>query len=467
MINDLARLIEIDTSAAPAENGAPFGKNNRKALDLFVRIAQGYGLRTGTDEGYAAWAEYGDGKGLTGILCHLDVVPAGNGWSTDPFRLTVENGMLYGRGVSDDKGPAVACLHALARLAKEKTELNGRVRLIVGCNEEEGSKCIKHYVEHCEIPVAAFTPDSDFPVTASEKGILHLLLSLPLSEETADAIAEVNGGEKANVVPDFCKARVTKNSPLYSALTACSLPADILKNEKTAVAVAEHGCDLSDISIYFRGDGIEMTTRGSAAHASTPRKGSNAVSKMLALLSALLPGDETLRAAANVFCDRAPEQKLGVACADETGELTVNVGVCRKRGRRLELTLDIRIPACTNAESVAETISGIFRGSDIKILQSAPALSADENGLLVRTLMNVYREYTGDTESKPLHIGGGTYAKELPCCVAFGAVFPGRDTHMHDADECYPVEDFYKLAEIYRKAIVALDKAYFGSDKTV
>lgn len=462
MINDLARLIEINSTNATAEQGAPFGRNNRKALDVFTDIARGYGLRTGTDEGYAAWAEYGEGEGLIGILGHLDIVPAGNGWSTDPFKLTVENGMLYGRGVSDDKGPVVACLHSLARLARENVKLNGRVRLIVGCNEEEGSACIKHYVKHCEIPTVAFTPDSDFPVTASEKGILHLSVSLPLSPTAAQALSYVEGGEKANIVPNLCKAAITKNSPLYAALDAYRVPADILKNEKVALALAEHGCDLSDISIYPSGGFIEISARGTSAHASTPLKGSNAISKMSVLLCALLPEDETLSKLAEIFGARSPEKALGIYESDETGETTVNAGVCRKKDDKLVLTLDIRIPACSDAKKVTATIKEKFGNAQVVTLHSAPALSVDENGLLVNTLMNVYRDCTGDFESKPLHIGGGTYAKELPCCVAFGAVFPGKNTHMHDADECYPVEDFYKLEEIYYKAILALDEIYFA-----
>ena len=140
--------------------------------------------------------------------------------------------------------------------------------------------------------------------------------------------------------------------------------------------------------------------------------------------------------------------------------------VCRKHGDKLVLTLDFRIPACMNAEEVIKAVKAVFGfNAEYKTLHSSPVLSVDENGLLVRTLMQVYRECTGDNESKPLHIGGGTYAKELPCCVAFGAVFPGRDTHMHDADECYPVEDFYKLEEIYYKAILALDKAFSVAER--
>lgn len=462
MIDDLARLIEINTTSSQPSEGAPFGENNRKALDVFTEIAEGYGLRTGHDGGYAAWAEYGEGKGMTGILGHLDVVPAGSGWSTDPFRLTVENGMLLGRGVSDDKGPVMACLHALARLKKENFPLNGRVRLIVGSNEEEGSACIKHYVKHCEVPTVAFTPDSDFPVTASEKGILHMRVDLALSPAAAEALEDVNGGEKANIVPNLCKAVINEHSGLYSLLAAHTVPADILRTEKVAVTLAEHGCDLADFSIYPSGEKIEISVRGTAAHASTPLKGDNAVSKMLVLLSALTD-DKTLVTLADVFGTRRPEEKLGIACKDESGEMTVNVGVCRKHGNILSLTLDFRIPACSDAEKVTDAVKKRL-GSDAayKVLHSSPVLSVDENGLLVRTLMDVYRECTGDLESKPLHIGGGTYAKELPCCVAFGAVFPGRDTHMHDADECYPVEDFYKLAEIYYKAVTALDKAYFG-----
>ncbi len=432
MIKDLAALVEVPSVASAAEENAPFGTENRRALDIFLSRAKELGLKTGECGGYAGWAEYGEGKLTAGALAHLDVVPASDGWTSPPFTLDVRGGIMYGRGVSDDKGPLVACLYALARLAEEKRTLRGRVRLIAGCNEEEGSACIKHYVSSgCEIPVLSFTPDSDFPVTASEKGIAHIAVTLPESDETAVSLAELSGGSRPNIVPDFCRAAIRAGSP--AAKRAKDIPEE--------------------------GGMLRITARGVSAHGSAPEKGDNAITKLLPRLAELLPRDEGLRAAAELFRDLASPVRLGLGGEDESGKTTLNVGMISCSDRRITLTLDLRLPAMYTADDAVKALGKAFpRGTDIRVLHAAKALIADEDSPLVRTLMDVYREHTGDYSSRPLHIGGGTYAKELPGCVAFGAVFPGRETHMHETDECYPLADFEKLVDIYRDAFIRLDE---------
>lgn len=433
MIKDLTELVAIPSVAAPALPGAPFGKENRRALDAFLGIARRLGLSVGEKDGYAGWAEYGEGELRTGMLAHLDVVPAGDGWATPPFALSIKDGTMYGRGVSDDKGPLVACLYALARLAADKRKLRGRIRLIAGCNEEEGSACIKHYISSGgEIPRYSFTPDSDFPVTASEKGIAHISVALPRSKETADSIASLTGGTRPNVVPEHCRALLRIGSP--AALRAEDLPVS--------------------------GDTLVLERRGVSAHGSAPEKGDNAIIRLLPALSALLPNDDGLRAAAELLRDLSAPARLGLGEEDKTGRTTLNVGtVSLDADGRITLVLDLRLPARYTAEDALLALKkALPEGTDITALHSAPPLVVPENGRLVTTLMDVYRKHTGDTISAPLHIGGGTYAKELPDCVAFGAVFPGRETHMHEADECYRIADLEKLVDIYYDAALALDE---------
>ena len=420
MTQDLAALVAVPSVASAPLPGAPFGAENRRALDLFLSRAREMGLNTGDDDGYAGWAEYGDGRITVGILAHLDVVPAGNGWTSPPFSLDVRGGTMYGRGVSDDKGPLIASLYALARLAKEKHPLHGRIRLIAGCNEEEGSACIKHYASHCEIPLVSFTPDSDFPVTASEKGILHVSITLPRCAETAEKLISLDGGSRPNIVPAICRAIVN----------------------------GERGRET-------------LETNGKAAHASVPERGVNAISAMLPRLAAMFPSDEGLGRAAELFRDLSVPERLGLNGRDVTGSTTVNIGMCALSGGRITLTADMRLCAIYSEEDALRALGKVLpEGTDITVLHYAPPLVHDENGILVNTLMKVYRDCTGDFGSVPLHIGGGTYAKELPGCIAFGAVFPGRDTRMHDADECYPVSDFARLSEIFYRAIIALDEAF-------
>ena len=423
MVNDLKALIAVPSVSSKGAPGAPFGTENRRALDVFLSAADKLGLHTGDDDGYAGWAEYGEGELLTGVLAHLDVVPADGGWTSPPFALDIRNGIMYGRGVSDDKGPLVASLYALARIARQRLRLRGRVRIIAGCNEEEGSACIKHYAAHCEIPKRSFTPDSDFPVTASEKGIAHISVTLPHCAATASALTALSGGTRPNIVPDVCRASLLPVSPAAKAA----------------------GC-------------TELETRGVSAHGSAPEKGVNAINAMLKKLSSLLPDDKGLSRAADILAAPDAPERLGLGKTDDTGKATMNTGVCSLSGGRITLVLDFRLPALyTEKDAVCALSSTLPEGTEIAVLHSAPALVCDADGELVSALMKVYRECTGDVTSQPLHIGGGTYAKELPGCVAFGAVFPGAQTHMHEADECYPLSDFEKLTDIYYNAILALD----------
>ena len=182
---------------------------------------------------------------------------------------------------------------------------------------------------------------------------------------------------------------------------------------------------------------------------------------MLPRLAAMFPSDEGLGRAAELFRDLSVPERLGLNGRDVTGSTTVNIGMCALSGGRITLTADMRLCAIYSEEDAMRALGKVLpEGTDITVLHYAPPLVHDENGILVNTLMKVYRDCTGDFGSVPLHIGGGTYAKELPGCIAFGAVFPGRDTRMHDADECYPVSDFARLSEIFYRAIIALDEAF-------
>lgn len=429
LVKDLKALIAVPSVSSKGAPGAPFGTENRRALDVFLSAADKLGLHTGDDDGYAGWAEYGEGELLTGVLAHLDVVPADGGWTSPPFALDIRNGIMYGRGVSDDKGPLVASLYALARIARQRLRLRGRVRIIAGCNEEEGSACIKHYAAHCEIPKRSFTPDSDFPVTASEKGIAHIRVTLPYCRETASSLIEFSGGMRPNIVPDHCRAVIRAGSDAALRTPDSSSGSDVV-----------------------------IIKNGVPAHGSTPEKGDNAIIKMLPLLAGLLPGDTGLRAAAKLFSDLDSPARLGLGGSDVTGKTTLNMGMCGLENGRIVLTLDLRLPARYSCADVTDALrAALPPETAVDVLHSAPALVHDENGPLVRTLMDVYRKHTGDLSTEPLHIGGGTYAKELPGCVAFGAVFPGTETHMHEADESYPVDDMKRLIDIYHDAIIALD----------
>ena len=142
LVNDLRELLKIPSLEAEAAPNAPFGLENRRALDFMLAKAKERGLSTYDLEGYCGWGEFGQGDKMVMVLGHLDVVPIGPGWKHEPFGAEIDEGYIYARGAADDKGPTVASFYAALALMHTKPELACRVRLVFGCNEESGFGCV-------------------------------------------------------------------------------------------------------------------------------------------------------------------------------------------------------------------------------------------------------------------------------------------------------------------------------------
>jgi succinyl-diaminopimelate desuccinylase len=89
-------------------------------------------------------------------------------------------------------------------------------------------------------------------------------------------------------------------------------------------------------------------------------------------------------------------------------------------------------------------------------LSHSPVHYVPQDSTLVQTLLHAYQSVTGDVESEPTTIGGGTYARMLPNAVAFGALLPGREDVAHRVNEYMCVEDLYTAVDIYTKALLDL-----------
>ena len=171
----LSELVRIPSMCAEAADGCPFGASVDQALRKALQIAGDLGFRTHYgDGGYYGYAEIGQGAELVGVLGHLDVVPAGNpdDWHTGAFDPVEKDGMLYGRGTQDDKGPLLGVLFAVKALMDAGVKFNKRVRFIFGTDEETLWRCINRYKEREELPGMGFSPDARFPLIFAEKGLL-------------------------------------------------------------------------------------------------------------------------------------------------------------------------------------------------------------------------------------------------------------------------------------------------------
>ncbi|RGY97459.1 Sapep family Mn(2+)-dependent dipeptidase [Clostridium sp. AM58-1XD] len=177
MIESIKALVQIDSTKTEKEPDAPFGQGVKKALLKALSISEELGFTTVNLDNYIGYAQYGEGDDYICAIGHVDVVPAGQGWKQPPFDGYEEDGVLYGRGVLDNKGPVMACLYGLAALKELGIQLNRPVRIIFGCDEESGFQDLTYYLKKEKPPVYGFTPDCKYPVVYSERGraVIHVV----------------------------------------------------------------------------------------------------------------------------------------------------------------------------------------------------------------------------------------------------------------------------------------------------
>lgn len=422
MVEKLKELIAIDSVMGAQAPGAPFGEGAKKALDYALALTHGMGFKTADIEGYIGYAEIGEGE-LFGVLTHLDTVPLGEGWKYPPLSGTIEDGRLYGRGAEDDKGPFIASLYALKALLDEGLIPKKRIRLIFGCNEESGWKCIERYLSTEEVPVSAFSPDGCFPVINCEKGLAHYELTLKKPE----CIGYIVSGERANIVPASAEAdlKTISDAAIISAMQ------QNIKIQKT------------DSGNYI------LSATGKSVHGSTPQKGDNALTKLLKVISTIEP---TLLKLAKGLADYNGKG-CGLDLSDDaSGPLTLNAGYMRTEGEKLILGIDIRYPVSYKEDEIRRRLADYFNEADIRLAHSHNSLYLPKDNALVKTLLEAYNEVTGEN-AEPIAIGGATYARALPQAVAFGVTFPNEDSLAHQANEHITLENFLKMAEIYKHAL--------------
>ena len=423
----LLSLLSVDSVQGEPTADAPFGKGTKEALRRFLSLASSFGLRTKDLDGYCGYAEIGEGE-LLGIPFHLDTVPFGEDWSHSPLGEVAkegENVVIYGRGAEDDKGPAVAVLYALKSLLDEGRTPRRRVRLIAGLNEESGWKCIEHYLEKEEIPALSFSPDADFPVIHCEKGVCHLDLTLPLPEE----ISSFDGGERVNMVAD--RATITVRNLSDAAFSKC------LKG---------------GIKVKMTDRGFRLSATGISAHGSTPEKGENAILK---ILYAVKSSGDFLADLYDAF-HLTDGSGLDLSLSDEkSGALTMNLGKAETKEGKVTFSLDIRYPVTFTEQEILDRIRRAMPQASLAVPGRHTPLYVAPDSELVTSLLAAYNEVTGESAS-PIVIGGATYARAFPNAVAFGPVFPGEESRIHQKDECIRKDAFLLSAEIYRAALEKL-----------
>ena len=410
LLDDLKGLLQIDSTnadAGPVMPGAPLGIGINEAINYVLELGERFGFKTKNCDGYCGYIEMGQGEEMIGILTHVDTVPVGDGWSVNPFDLTIDGDKAYGRGTIDNKGPTLVALYAMKALADSGVPINKRVRLIIGGDEEgEQWHCMNRYKATEEAPTYAFSPDSGYPAIYAEKGILNVCIKKKL--EPAIHNLGFFSGNQINTVPDYAKAIVSDN--VYESI-------------------------------------------GKPAHASQPHEGINAMFLLASELRMLGLEHPFLD-----LIDIATSEGLNIDFEDEiSGKLTVNPSIANVNQEKAVLKCDIRYPVSMKGTDIRDHIERAVTplGFSVNINYDLPPLHIEKESYLINALQKIYEDYTGDTTG-PKAIGGGTYARAFDNAVAFGGRFPEEPNTCHQTDEYWSIISMNKNFDIITKALESL-----------
>ncbi len=440
IIKDMAKLVAIPSVRGEASEGMPFGKECADALKLALNMANNMGFATKNVDGYAGHAEYGEGDEVAAVVAHVDVVPAGEGWDTDPFTVVQKGNLYFGRGTADDKGAAVVALYCLKALKDENVKAKRRMRVIFGAGEETGSNDLEMYLKSEEMPVMAFTPDSEYGICNREKGILRLTVTDKKND--SEVIKEFVSGTVVNAVPSKAVALITCSEEEFTKL------------QKTAQeSKGEFRFEKTDT-------GIRITSIGTASHAMQPQEGFNAATHLVALLSQVFSYDR-LGGFVRFLNERIGTEldgaSLGICQSDkESGPLTLNVGLLNIGEDYASAGIDIRYPVLSNGDKIFSKISEYADqyGLDATVLGHTKPLYLPENSAFISLLKDSYAEVTGQ-QTNVYSTGGGTYARAFEGrAVAFGPFFPDEpDRRLHNTNESIDIDRFLLHAQICLEAM--------------
>ena len=441
MIKDIETLVNIPSvmDEETANEGQPFGRSCRVALDAMLAIGKRDGFECEDVDGYAGHIDIGNQEESFGVLGHLDVVPCNDtGWDTDPYQLTIKDDKLFGRGVADDKGPLIAGYYAAKIIHELELPVKMKIRIIFGCNEENGSRCMQYYFTKKPYPAMGFTPDAEFPVVYGEKAGCNVRIKGNVEKGN---IIGIYAGTRPNIVPGICEAYIEGNYKQYI---------DVFHDYLSQYALQG--------TVEQEGNHTKLVLKGKSAHASTPELGKNAATYMCHFL-ATISDNQIVHFVDKYFFEDHYGEKLNVGFKGLMGNLTSNLGIFNYKDGHVDMTVDMRVPHEVTKEELEKPLTSLTKEYGLSYtMDLGKALYIDPQSELITKLHEAYVEFTNDHEHQPQTIGGGTYAKSMPNCVGFGVEFPGTDNKIHQDNEEILIDDLMKATAIYAKAIYNLIK---------
>lgn len=458
-VREVVRIRSVEDKEIKMPDGKllPFGRGVEEAYQAVLSLGKEMGFDIADFDHYGGHIEFKsiDKSAETfGIAAHLDVVPEGEGWTDhEPYSADIEDGFIYGRGTTDDKGPLISCLYAMKAIKESGITPKKNIRLILGLDEETNWIGMEHYLDKAGHPDFGITPDGDFPLINGEMGILNFSLASRLkktNDKRGIILRKLEAGEASNIVPSYAKAVIASDEKKHY---------EIIKS-KAQKYFEESGHELK---ISRAGTSLVIEAKGRASHGAKPWEGLNALSIMLEFLEKIQFQQDEINDFISFYNEKIGYnlhgEKIGCGFSDEpSGKLVFNVGIAKFDQEIAEIIVNLRYPVTVNADDVINGIKESLYGTSIGFIKHSlfKPIYIEEDNPFVISLMNAYIEETGDRVSRPLVIGAGTYAKSIDRMLAFGALFPGDEDRMHQANERLKIDNLIKYTKIYARAIYEL-----------
>lgn len=439
--NDLKKLVSVPSVGNSSDGAFPFGKECARVLETALEIGSDYGFECENIDYYCGsiMLRSKTDKEL-GMVTHLDVVPAGDGWNFPPFDLSEKDGLYIGRGTEDDKGPTIAALYTLKFFKENNIELPFSLRMIMGCDEEQGMSDLSYYLTKKEPPFFSFTPDVGYPVCVGEKGILGAAIKIC---KVGDVVRSIKGGNASNSVCDHVVA--------------------LIRSEKESLPSAKN------ISVSKLTDGTwEITAVGKTSHAAFPNGSVNAIK----VLSDYIVENNIIDSNQEEYKGMKYLSKilegydgngLGTKCFDEeSGELTCIGGMIFEKDGYVIQDINIRYPVTKKGETIKNSLESTAKndGFEATVYYYKEPYYFSPSKPEIQALVNAYRTVTGRNEGT-YTTGGGTYARAFPNTVAFGATFSDSFGKLgegrggcHERDEYITIEELHSSIKIFVHAIL-------------
>ncbi|MGB2511005.1 dipeptidase PepV [Leuconostoc suionicum] len=451
-VEDLKALLAVESvrDDSQATPDAPLGPGPTAALVKMLSIAERDGFTTKNIDNIVGYIEIGpkDADEYVAILSHVDVMPAGEGWDTEPFEPVVTEDKIIARGASDDKGPGMSAYYAFKILSDLKVPLKRRVRLIFGTDEENDWTGMTRYFEVEPEPVFGFSPDAEYPIINGEKGNVQVIIKGEATNGGTVKLVDFESGLRTNMVPGIARATV-KSSHAEKIVT--EFQEFLVENPKVS------GSTETD------GEIIKFVLNGKQVHGAMPETGENAGTYLANFLQ-----DFDFGGTAKSFLtylgtpahDDTVGEKFGVKYTDDVmGPLSMNVGIQKFiDGGEAFINFNFRYPKGITPDEIVAGLSSKLNGWDVTPTigghSQAPHYVAPSDPI-VETLLRVYHDQTG----LPAHdqvIGGGTYGRLMKRGVAYGALFPDSPDTMHQVNEFALLDDLYRSISIYAQAIAEI-----------